>query len=173
MTRIQGDDLRAFEELYDRHSVKAFGLARFICRSSQPAEEATQDAFLAVWRSRANYDPDRGSARAWLMTMVRHRSIDVMRRSGRHDRHWASQEQLDYIQASGSVAETVESRDEGRQLSAALLELPERQREVIALAYFGGLSHSEIAAHLELPAGTVKGRMRLGLNKMRDEIHRT
>lgn len=73
MTRIQSDDLGAFEELYDRHSAKAFGLARFICRNFQPAEEATQDSFLTVWRSRATYDPDRGSACAWLMTVVRHR----------------------------------------------------------------------------------------------------
>ncbi len=125
MARIQGDDLRAFGELYDRHSAKAFGLARLICRSAQPAEEATQDGFLIIWRSRATYDPDRGSACAWLMTVVRHRSIDVMRRSGRHDRHWAPEEQLNHIPASGSVAEDAERLDEGRQLRAALLELPD------------------------------------------------
>lgn len=132
MTRIQSDNLGAFEELYYRHSAKAFGLARFICRNFQPAEEATQDSFLTVWCSRATYDPDSGSACAWLMTVVRHRSIDVMRCSGRNDRHWAPEEQLDDIQASGSVAGDVERQDEGRQLRAALLDLPEPQRELIA-----------------------------------------
>lgn len=90
MTRIQSDNLGAFEELYYRHSAKAFGLARFICRNFQPAEEATQDSFLTVWRSRVTYDPDSGSACAWLMAVVRHRSIDVMRCSGRNDRHWGT-----------------------------------------------------------------------------------
>lgn len=171
MTRIQGDDLCAFEELYDRYSAKAFGLARFVCRGSQRSEDAVQEGFLAVWRSRTSYDPARGSPQAWLLTTVRHRSIDMMRAGGRHDRNWAPEEQLNYIPASGSVAEDVERRDEGGRLRAALLELPERQREVITLACFGGLSHTEIAARLELPAGTVKGRMRLGLNKMRADTH--
>lgn len=95
-----------------------------------------------------------------------------MRRSGRNDRHWAPEEQLDDIQASGSVAGDVETQDEGRQLRTALLELPEPQREVIALATSADCATPRSPARLELSAGTVKGRMRLGLNKMR-EIHRT
>ncbi len=171
MRRIQADDTLAFEELNDRYSAKALGLARVICRSTQRAEEATQEGFVSVWRSRASYDPARGSARAWLLTVIRYRSIDVMRRSGRDDVARASDDQLSYIQAPGSVVDDAEQRDEADQLRAFLLDLPELQREVITLAYFGGLTHTQIAARLQLPAGTVKGRIRLGLNKIRAEIN--
>jgi len=133
MRRIQADDLHAFEALYDRYSTKAFGVARFLCRGSQRAEDAVLEGFVAVWRSRASYDPARGSAQAWLLTTVRHRSIDVMR-GGRHDRNWAPDEQLNYIPASGSIAGDAERREQGNQLRAALDGLPERQREVITLA---------------------------------------
>ncbi len=171
MRCVQADDLRAFEELYDRYSARAVGLARVLCRGSQQAEDAVQEGFLTVWRSRANYDPDRGSTQGWLLTVVRHRSIDLMRRGGSHDRYRGDDEQLNYLPASGSVAEDAERRDQGDELRAALHGLPEGQREVITLAFFGGLSHTEIAARLALPAGTVKGRMRLGLNRIRAKIN--
>ncbi len=170
MRRIQSDDVRAFGELYNRHSAKAFGLAGLICRDPQRAEDALQDGFLAVWRSRARYDPARGSPRAWLMTTVRHRSIDLIRR-GRHDGLRESDAELEYFPAPGSVAEDAEEHDEASRVRAALLRLPLAQREAIALAYFGGLTHTEIATRLQLPAGTVKGRIRLGLQKVRTELN--
>lgn len=168
MQRIQADDIRAFEELYDRYSTKAFGVARGICGSSDRAEEAVQEGFLAVWRSRSSFDPARGSARPWLFTVIRHRSFDLIRRTHRDDglREY-DDDMLGYLLAPDSVEEDAEQHDEADRVHSSLLELPVAQREVIVLAYFGGLTHTQIAARLQLPAGTVKGRMRLGLQKIR------
>lgn len=171
MRRVQADDVRAFEELYDRYSARAFGLARLICGNSQRAEDALQDGYLAVWRSRASFDPDRGSPRAWLLTTVRHRSINLMRRGRSYDGVRESNGELEYFPAAGSVAEDVETHDDASQVRGLLLGLPAAQREAIALAYFGGLTHTEIATRLQLPAGTVKGRIRLGLQKVRADIN--
>ncbi len=170
MSRIQAHDIRAFEELYDRYSAKVFGLARLMCGSSQRAEDALQEGFLAVWTSRASFDPARGSPRAWLLTVIRNRCIDVIRRDRRNDGLRESEGKLEYFPAPGSVAEDAEEHEEANRVRATLLGLPAAQREVIALAYFGGLSHTEIATRLQLPAGTVKGRIRLGLQKVRGEL---
>ncbi len=167
MQRIQADDIRAFEELYDRYSAQAFGVARGICGSSHRAQEAVQDGFLAVWRSRSSFDPARGSARPWLFTVIRHRSFDLMRRIHRDDGPREYDDMLGYLLAPDSVKEDAEQHDEADRVRSSLLELPVAQREVIVLAYFGGLTHTEIAARLQLPAGTVKGRMRIGLQKIR------
>lgn len=105
-----------------------------------------------------------------MLTVIRHSSIDVVRRGGRDDSLLASDAQLDYLQAPDLVAEEAEKRQEGGRLRASLQDLPAVQREVIALAYFGGLTHTEIASRLQLPVGTVKGRMRLGLDKMRTKF---
>ena len=166
MRHIQANDDRAFEQLYDRHRARAYGLAHFICRNARSAEEAVQEGFIAVWRARATYDPDRGPVRAWLLTVIRRRSIDLMRRSGRHAA-LGSEAQLDCFEAPDSVVDEAERHDEGSRVRTCLQHLPPPQREVIVLAYFGGLTHTEIARRLELPVGTVKGRMRLGLSKMR------
>ncbi len=171
LSRVQGDDIRAFGELYDRYSAKAFGLARLMCGSSQRAEDALQEGFLAVWRSRASFDPARGSPRAWLLTVIRNRCIDVIRRDRRDVGLGESDGELEYFPAPGSVAEDAEEHEEANRVRATLLGLPAAQREVIALAYFGGLSHAEIATRLQLPAGTVKGRIRLGLHKVRAELN--
>lgn len=167
MKRIQADDIGAFETLFDRYSAQAFGLARAMCRSHDDAEEAVQDGFLAVWSSRGGFDPTRGTARAWLFTVIRHRTLDLMRRGRCGDRLRDCDDQLAHLPAPGSIAERAEQRDDIHELRVSLLKLPPAQREVIALAYFGGLTHTEIAARLHVPAGTVKGRMRLGLHKVR------
>ena len=170
MLRIQSDDVRAFEELYDRYSALAFGFARRICDSPHSAEEAVQDGFLALWRSRSSFDPARGSARTWLITVIRHRSFDLMRRTWRDLDRRESDHLLGALAAPDEVEQDTELRDEARQVRSSLLQLPVAQREVIVLAYFGGLTHTEIASHLQLPAGTVKGRMRLGLKKLSAEL---
>ncbi len=168
MQRIQADDIRAFEALYDRYSAQTFGVARGICGSSHRAEEAVQEGFLAVWRSRSRFDPARGSARPWLFTVIRHCSFDVMRRTRRDDgRREYDDDTLGDLLAPDSVEKDAEQHDEADRVRRSLLELPVAQREVIVLAYFGGLTHTEIAARLQLPAGTAKGRMRLGLQKLR------
>lgn len=170
MRRIQAGGVRAFEELYDRYSAKAFGLARVICHDSQRAEDAVQDGFLTIWRSRASYDPGRGSARTWLLTVIRHRSIDVMRHGRRDDSLRGSDVELELLAAPGSVVEGAEAHDDAERVRASLRELPVLQRQAIALVYFGGLTHTEIADRLQLPAGTVKGRIRLGIDKVRADI---
>lgn len=172
MSRVQANDAHAFEQLYDRYSANAFGLARALCDSSERAEEAVQDAFLCVWRTRAGYDSSRGGIRTWLFALVRNRSIDIYRHHRRGDRLRAAEDQLKWTPAPGCVEDAVVERDEGRALRTSVRRLPANQRDVIVLAYFGGLSHTEIAALLELPLGTVKSRMRLGLSRMRVDIDR-
>lgn len=134
----------------------------------QHAQDATQEGFIAIWRARASFDPARGSARAWMLALVRYRSIDLIRRTG-GARESGSDYALELLPGPAAVSEEAERADEAARLRASLRHLPVVQREVILLAYFGGLTHTEIAAHLRLPPGTVKGRMRLGMKKLRDE----
>ena len=106
MRRVKADDADAFEELYDRYSSRAFGLATVICNSSERAEEAVQDAFLSVWRSRARYDEGRGGIQNWIFALVRNRSIDIYRRNRRGDGLRASEANLDRIAMIGSAGTT-------------------------------------------------------------------
>ena len=171
MRRVKADDADAFEELYDRYSSRAFGVAIVICNSGERAEEAVQDAFVSVWRTRARYDQGRGGTiQNWIFALVRNRSIDIYRRNRRGDGLRASEAHLDRIAMIGSVEDDAVKRDEGERVRGTLHQLPALQREVIALAYFGGLSHCEIAERLDVPLGTVKGRIRLGLQKARADL---
>jgi RNA polymerase sigma-70 factor (ECF subfamily) len=132
------------------------------------AEDVVQEAFLSLWRSGARYDRGRGSVRSWVLGVVRNRAIDAFRRDTvRAGRDVADDGALERLPAAQRTDAEVQRRDEAQQVRSALGELPEEQRQVIALAYFGGFSHSQIAEMLKLPAGTVKGRMRLGLSKLR------
>ena len=167
MRRVKADDADAFEELYDRYSSRAFGLAVEICNSNECAEEAVQDAFVSVWRTRARYDQGRGGIQSWIFALVRNRSVDIYRRNRRGDGLRASEAHLDRIAMIGSVEDDAVKRDEGERVRGTLRQMPALQREVIALVYFGGLSHSEIAQRLDVPLGTVTGRTRLGLEKVR------
>lgn len=154
MARVQSGDTGAFAELYDRHAARALRVARAICVDAGRAEDAMKDAFLAIWTGRAQFDPARGSFKAWSMSIVRNRAIAPNRAAvGRPSPH--------------STEVHVEEPD---AMLASLRELPGAQAEVIALALFGELSHSEIATLLKLPSGTVKGRMRLGLEKLRHSV---
>jgi RNA polymerase sigma-70 factor (ECF subfamily) len=169
MARVQRDDSGAFGELYDRFSPRAYGVARAVTRDGTHAEDIVQEAFLSVWRSRARYRPQYGTVGAWVMGIVRNRAIDSLRRQGRHDQRRAGEHDLEQRLAvpGESLEDVAGERDEAARLRATLARLPAAQREVITLAYFGELSTSEIASELELPLGTVKGRMRLGLDKLR------
>lgn len=171
MLRVQGDDAQAFEALYDRFAGRAYGLARSIARNDTRAQDVVQDAFLSVWRSRASYVPARGSVVGWIMGTVRNRAIDARRRDGRHDTRRADGEGIEeYLRAPGDLEHSVAERDQGVRLRSLLATLPEAQRDVITLAYFGELSTSEIARELSIPHGTVKGRMRLGLKRLRTAL---
>ncbi len=168
MARVYEGDTRAFEVIFDRHAGAAFSLAHRMCGRRPLAEEIVQEAFMSLWRSTARYDPSRGSVRCWVLRVVHNRTIDAFRRelsSASQDvfEEWISEA----LPARERTEEEVERRSEARLVRSALEELPSDQRQVIELAYFGGFSHTQIAAALGLPAGTVKGRMRLGLSKLR------
>jgi RNA polymerase sigma-70 factor (ECF subfamily) len=168
MQMMERGEIAAFELLYDRHSGAAYSLAYRMCGTRAAAEEVVQESFLSIWRAGARYDRLRGSVRTWLLGIVHHRAIDALRRSTVHDRRRASDEGLaERLESEDRTEAEVARRDEARSVRAVLDGLPVDQRTVIELAYFGGFTHSEIAEMLEAPVGTVKGRMRLGLEKMR------
>jgi RNA polymerase sigma-70 factor (ECF subfamily) len=158
----------AFEVLLERHSNAAFSLAYRMCGSRARAEDVVQEALLSLWRSGARYDRTRGSVRSWILAVVRNRAIDEFRREAIRDAPDFNAERV-AEQPSGaeSTEVEVERRDDAHRVRSALLELPTDQRRVIELAYFGGFTHTQIAELLGLPPGTVKGRMRLGLTKLR------
>lgn len=169
MRRVQAGDPDAFGDLYDRFAVRALRVAYVRTRDRSRAEEVVQEAFLSVWRSRSHYRAASGSVGGWIMGIVQNRSIDSLRRTARDQGHRADDSVLDTAPAPGGVPDTVVERDEAARLRVTLARLPAAQRDVIALAYFGELSTSEIASELKLPLGTVKGRIRLGLDKLRAE----
>src|SRR5436309_10497491 len=171
MQLVRRGEARAFEVLYDRHSGAAFSVAYRMVGTRSTAEEVVQEAFLAFWRANARYDRARGSVRTWILGIVHNRAIDALRRGTVHDRRRAGDEGLEERLAGAERTEAeVARRDEAREVRSALDTLPAEQLRVIELAYFGGFSQSEIAAMLETPVGTVKGRMRLGLAKMRSQL---
>jgi RNA polymerase sigma-70 factor, ECF subfamily len=168
MVLVQEGDPRAFEVVFDRHSGPAFSLAYRMCGRRAMAEDVVQEAFLSLWRTGARYDRRRGSVRNWVLGVVHNRAIDAFRRGMVRERHSVSDEGIaERLPAADQTDVEVARRDEALHVRGALKELPAEQRQVIELAYFGGFSHTQIAEMLELPAGTVKGRMRLGLTKMR------
>jgi RNA polymerase sigma-70 factor (ECF subfamily) len=173
MVRVQADDGDAFAELYDRHSARAFRVARAVCREAGHAEDAVQEGFLAIWRSRATYREGVSSFQAWAMMIVRNRAIDSTRRAAARPQLETAEGVAGRTQADEgaiSAQDVVDAHSERDALLASLRLLPDPQAEVIVLAFYGELSHSEIATQLDLPPGTVKGRMRLGLEKLRREM---
>jgi RNA polymerase sigma-70 factor, ECF subfamily len=171
MHLVRKGDARAFELVYDRHGQAAFSLAYRILGSRGAAEDAVQDAFLSLWRSTTRYDRTRGSVRTWVLGIVHHRAIDALRREVVHSRRRASDEGMEErFEARERTDVEAARRDEAREVRAAMETLPAEQARVIDLAYFGGFSHSEIAEMLDAPVGTVKGRMRLGLEKLRHQL---
>jgi RNA polymerase sigma-70 factor, ECF subfamily len=168
MHLVQQGNPRAFELLYDRHGGAAFSLAYRMMGNRVAAEDVAQEAFLSIWRSRLRYQAERGSVRTWVLGIVHHRGIDALRRSVVHDRRRVDVEGIEEKHEAAELTDVEAARrDEARNVRSALEELPEDQSRVIELAYFGGFSHSQIAEMLEMPIGTVKGRMRLGLEKLR------
>jgi RNA polymerase sigma-70 factor (ECF subfamily) len=171
MQLVQRGDPRAFELVYDRHSGAAFSLAYRMVGRGNVAEDVVQEAFLSIWRSGARYERARGSVRTWVLGIVHHRAIDQLRRSSVHSKRRASDEGLEERLESGERTDVeVARRDEAQAIRTAMESLPPEQSHVIELAYFGGFTHTEIADILETPVGTVKGRMRLGLEKLRNSL---
>ena len=168
MPLVQAGDAGAFAVIYDRHAAAAFSLVYRIVGRRAEAEDALQEAFLSIWRSGGRYDPARGSVRSWLLGIVHNRAIDVIRRASVHERRRTSDEGIEERLAAPERTEAeVVRRMDALQVRAALAALPPEQVRVIELAYFGGFTHTEIAELLSLPLGTVKARMRLGLQRLR------
>jgi RNA polymerase sigma-70 factor (ECF subfamily) len=168
MELVRTGDARAFEAIFDRHSSAAFSLAYRMCGRRVTAEDIVQEAFVSLWRTRARYDGTRGSVRSWVLSVVHNRAIDWFRSERvRTSRNVGEEDIAERLEAAERTDVEVERRDDAKQVRGALEDLPDEQRQVIELAYFGGFTHSQIARMLELPAGTVKGRMRLGLTKLR------
>ena len=170
VARVADGDVRAFEALYDSYRSQAFGLALRLTRRPGTAEEVTQDAFLTLWRKAGQFDAERGSLSTWLMTFVRHRAIDALRSGARRERSVELEVAAERLEAPARTHEEVARREESLAARRLVKELPSDQREVIELAYFGGLSQGEIAAEVGIPLGTVKGRSRLALEKLRRSI---
>ena len=172
MPLIGEKDPEAFEVFYDRHGGVAYSLAYRIVGEKAAAEDVTQEAFISIWRSGARFDRARGSVRSWMLSIVRNRAIDALRsRAGKAPKLTFDDDAVLEQRPSGELTEDEAMRREtATEIKGALGELPGEQSKVIELAYFGGFSQSEISRMLGVPLGTVKGRMRLGLEKIRGEL---
>jgi RNA polymerase sigma-70 factor (ECF subfamily) len=172
MPLIGERDPEAFEVFYDRHGGVAYSLAYRIVGEKAAAEDVTQEAFISIWRSGARFDRARGSVRSWMLSIVRNRAIDTLRsRAGKAPKLTFDDDAiLEQRPAEELTEDEAMRRETATEIRGALGELPGEQSKVIELAYFGGFSQSEISRMLGVPLGTVKGRMRLGLEKIRGEL---
>jgi RNA polymerase sigma-70 factor (ECF subfamily) len=172
MPWIAKKDPEAFEVFYDRHGGAGYSLAYRILGDRTAAEDCIQEAFISIWKSGARFDRTRGSVRSWTLSIVRNRAIDALRsKAGKapkltfdDDAILEGRPAAEHTEAEVLAAETAD------EVRGALSQLPGDQSKVIQLAYFGGFSQSEIAGMLNVPLGTVKGRMRLGLEKIRGKL---
>jgi RNA polymerase sigma-70 factor (ECF subfamily) len=169
MARVLDGDVRAFEAIYDRHCSQVLTLAMRVTGRRSTAEEATQDAFLTLWRGPRHFDPSRGTLKTWLLTIVRNRSIDLLRSGARHAGHVEFDQILaDRLEVATPADQHVDDlAEQYREARDMLASLPREQLQVIELAFFEGLTHPQIAAQVGIPLGTVKGRQRLALTKLR------
>jgi RNA polymerase sigma-70 factor (ECF subfamily) len=166
MSRLKAGDLNALEELYDRHTPLLYSMVMRIVGRSADAEEVLQDTWLQVWRRADAYDPSRGAVGAWLLTLARSRAIDRLRGRGSRQRAERAAEVDPPVPAEEASAPVVQ-RQLHERVTTALAELSPQHREVLELAYFGGLSQSEIASRLGSPLGTVKSWTRQALTRLR------
>jgi len=164
VARVADGDADALRQLYERYGRIVYGLTYRLTKDAQLAEEATQDTFVTLWRRAATYDRERAKVTTWLFVIARNRAIELVRSRMR------AAEPQEAVEPTGEdvdPADLVQAGDDAERIARAMAELPESQLEVIRLAYFDGLSHGEIAERLGQPLGTVKSRIRLGLNRLR------
>jgi RNA polymerase sigma-70 factor (ECF subfamily) len=170
LRQARAGDAAAFATVYDRHAAAAYGLARRMMQSPGAAQDVVQEAFLALWRT-DSYCPQKGSLRSFLLGIVRNRAIDALRKNRRRSAEAHSDDKvMSRLTAADCTDLEVEQRDTEHLLRAALTKLPDTQHQALDLAYFGGMTHLEIALRLDEPIGTIKGRIRLGLEKLRADV---
>ena len=168
MSLASNGDAGAFAGLYDRHSRSSYSLAYRMMGERQAAEDLVQEAFLGVWRAAGSYRAERGSVRTWILSIVHNRGIDQLRTMASRRRVYDRVETTtSVVQPSEAFAETWRN-SQREQVRESLRMLPTEQLKVLELGYYSGYTHTEIAELLDLPLGTVKGRMRLGLQKVRE-----
>lgn len=174
MLHVQADEPGALDRLYRRYSASAQRVAFSVCHDEGRAQDVVQEAFFSVWRGRDRYLPT-GSFRGWLLRTVRNRALDFVRNESAQKRPPAARHDSppERDPSSQTPLEELAARGESHALRHSLRRLPEGQSAIIELAFFGGLTHDAIAERLDLPIGTVKGRMRLGLEKMRRQVERS
>jgi RNA polymerase sigma-70 factor (ECF subfamily) len=171
LKRCSRGDESAFAEFYDRTASRAWGLALRVIRNPAQAEEVTQEAYLQAWRQSGRFDPNRGTAMSWLLTIVHRAAVDRVRSaeaSAQRDHRYAEQSYAAVEPDSTAVA--VLGSFEARKVRSAMNALTELQRQALELAYWGGYTHSEVAGILEVPVGTAKTRIRDGLIRLRDTL---
>ena len=170
LLRVADGDQRSFAELYDRVAPRVLGLIKRLLIDHAQSEEVAQEVFLEIWRTATRFDPQRGAALSWVLTMAHRRAVDRVRASqSSHDRDIKIGIR-DVDREYDQVAESVEIRIEHERVKRAMTQLTELQREAISLAYYGGYSHSEVAKILSVPIGTIKTRLRDGMIRLRDEM---
>lgn len=163
-------DQAAFSELFDRVSGQVYGVIRRVLRDPSQSEEVAQEVLVEVWKTATRFDPERGSATTWIMTMAHRRAIDRVRSEQASRNRDQRVGQRDHVTAFDEVSEEVETRFEHRQVREALDQLTDLQREAVELAYYGGYTYREVSELLDTPLGTVKTRMRDGLIRLRDAM---
>lgn len=163
-------DEAAFARLYDATAARVHGLALRVVRDPAQAEEVTQEAFLEIWRTASRFDPDRGSAVSWLLTITHRTAVDRVRSAEASTRRDTSYHQQNQPVEHDTTAEAAQASLEARRVRSAMGTLTEVQREAVGLAYFGGYTHTEVAKMLDLPVGTAKTRIRDGLIRLRDAL---
>jgi RNA polymerase sigma-70 factor (ECF subfamily) len=168
--RVARGDQEAFGALYDQIAPRVLGLVKRLLVDHAQSEEVTQEIFLEIWQTATRYEAGRGGASTWIMTMAHRRAVDRIRSSQAGRDRDTKIGIRDLAVAYDHVAETVEVRIEHERVEKAMSRLTQLQRQAVSLAYYGGYSHSEVAAMLHIPLGTVKTRLRDGLIRLRDEL---
>jgi len=166
MSRMAAGDRAAAGDLYDRYGRQVYALALRMLQDGSAAEDVTQDVFLKVWRNAARYEPQRGRVATWILHMAYTTAVDLLRLRRRASPS-RFEELPDQPDLSADPAADAETAVLGSQVREALMRLPPEQRQALEMAYFGAMTHQEIAGHLAIPLGTVKGRLRLGLEALR------
>jgi RNA polymerase sigma-70 factor (ECF subfamily) len=167
---VQCEDEAALAALYDRHAGVAYGLAHRITGDAGAAEDALQEAFVSLWRQAPRFDASRGQVRAWLLTIVHHKAVDIVRRRANRPERTLPDGAEEFLEAHGRPDEIAEASLDARAVREAVSRIPADQRKTVEMAYFMGMTHVEIAEAMGVPVGTVKSRLRIAMDKMREQL---